>query len=95
MTKERVKVSSLIIILSLLLLLSAVNSFGKEPMYIYSYKHPVLKKVGVFAWEESEAFKKAARECFKAMNGKWATEEEALEIIDVCANPIKMEKRED
>jgi hypothetical protein len=54
-------------------------------MFIYP---KVNLKIGVDAENYMEAFRKAAKECFKFLTkGTYQGEEKGLEIIDICANP--------
>jgi hypothetical protein len=40
---------------------------------------------------EAPDFKTAAKRCFYILNYKYTTEERGLEVIDICANPVKGE----
>jgi hypothetical protein len=58
----------------------------------YSFKY-VAAKSNTFtitrtAASKDEAYKLAAKDCFKKLTGnKYPGEEKGLEIIDICANP--------
>lgn len=58
----------------------------------FTYQNGDLK-IGVEAEDQEEAFKKAAKACFKYLTkGVYPGEEKGLSIIDVCVNPEKIEK---
>ena len=75
---------------ALLIFFTALNCSAKDRFFIYYYNHPVLKKVGVYADDKFLGLTKAAKVCYHDLNGRYETEEKALEVIDVCANPYKI-----
>jgi hypothetical protein len=67
---------------------SATTSPTKS--YSFQYKAAKLKPFAITqtAATKDEAYKLAARECFKKLTGNhYPGEEKGLEIIDICANP--------
>ncbi len=80
--------------LSIVLILSSSFGYTKETSSEKSYKfHYSMPKKKTFsitqtAFSQEQAFKLAAKECFKKLTaGKYPGEERGLEIIDICANP--------
>jgi hypothetical protein len=63
------------------------NASNKEYKFSYKYKgEDVILKSKSASFED--AFEKAAKECFhRYKGGRHLTEDEGLDIIDVCANP--------
>lgn len=57
--------------------------------WVFSYKSKInVLQIKKSAPTYEEAFKSAAKDCFKQMTqGKYPGEEKGLEIIDICANP--------
>lgn len=69
------------------LILMLVSNVSEARVYIFYYPKAQLK-IGIDADGYLEAFKKAARECFKILSkDKYQGEEKGLDIIDICANP--------
>jgi hypothetical protein len=58
--------------------------------FSFQYKAPKNKSFVITrqAASRDEAYKLAAKDCFKKLtNNKYPGEEKGLEIIDICANP--------
>ncbi|AGH95565.1 hypothetical protein [Pseudobdellovibrio exovorus] len=58
--------------------------------YNFQYKLPQSKTLTITqaAPNQEEAYKLAARECFKKLTqNQYPGEQQGLEIIDICANP--------
>lgn len=78
--------------LAALMLLSASTAFSapKTQNYSFQYKAKPYKVFTIVrsASTKEEAFRLAAKDCFKHLtNNKYPGEEKGLEIIDICANP--------
>jgi hypothetical protein len=78
----------------LTVLLAATTSYSmtnpQQKTWTFSYKaaksQPFQIKKSAPTYEE--AFKSAAKDCFKQMTqGKYPGEDRGLDIIDICANP--------
>lgn len=68
---------------------AAVDTVGAKT-WIFSYKSAKtnILQIKKSASTYEEAFKSAAKDCYKQMTqGKYPGEEKGLEIIDICANP--------
>lgn len=66
----------------------ATGASGKS--YNFQYKLPQAKTLTITqaAANQEEAYKLAARECFKKLTqNQYPGEQQGLEIIDICANP--------
>jgi hypothetical protein len=67
------------------MLLLSLNCYSKS--FLFNYPKANLK-VGIIAENYTDAFKKAAKECFKILTkDKYQGEEKSLDIIDICVNP--------
>ncbi len=68
-------------------------AFSANAAKPYNFQFNKASKLKVFsitqtASSKEEAYKLAAKECFKMLTGnKYPGEEKGLEIIDICANP--------
>lgn len=70
------------------LALSAGHATGQK--FSFEYKTKQFKNFTIVrsAASKEEAFRLAAKDCFKQLtNNKYPGEEKGLEIIDICANP--------
>ena len=70
----------------------ALNATKTQTEKSWSFQYKVSKsqsfKIHKSAAHFEDAFKAAAKDCFKQMTqGKYPGEEKGLEIIDICANP--------
>ncbi|MCC2678838.1 MAG: hypothetical protein K0R29_1414 [Pseudobdellovibrio sp.] len=79
-------------ILAVLMLFSASTalSASKTQNFSFQYKAKQYKSFTIVraASNKEEAFRLAAKDCFKHLtNNKYPGEEKGLEIIDICANP--------
>jgi len=79
-------------ILAVLMLFSASTAFSasKTQNFSFQYKAKQYKSFTIVraASNKEEAFRLAAKDCFKHLtNNKYPGEEKGLEIIDICANP--------
>lgn len=73
-------------------LFTAFTAFSANSVKTYSFQYKVAKAkpfaISQKAATPEEAYKLAARECFKKLtNNRYPGEEKGLEIIDICANP--------
>lgn len=71
------------------LLILAAGSANAKP-FSFKFKPSNAKSFSITqsASSQDEAFKLAARECFKKLTqNRYPGEEKGLEIIDICANP--------
>lgn len=69
--------------------LMAIGAQGPKS-YSFQFKAPKSKVFAITqtAVTKEEAYKLAAKECFKKLtNNKYPGDEKGLEIIDICANP--------
>ena len=65
-------------------------SMASVKTYTFSYKTPKSQplQIKMSAKSYEEAFKAAAKDCFKKLTqGVYPGEEKGLDIIDICANP--------
>jgi hypothetical protein len=77
---------ALILTLTITLLAASANA---KP-FSFKFKPANAKSFSITqsAGNQHEAFKLAAKECFKKLTGnRYPGEEKGLEIIDICANP--------
>ncbi len=75
--------------LLLTLVILAAGSANAKP-FSFKFKPTNAKSFSITqtAGSQHEAFKLAAKECFKKLTGdRYPGEEKGLEIIDICANP--------
>lgn len=75
-----------------LMLMSASTAYSasKTQNFSFQYKAKQYKSFTIVraASSKEEAFRLAAKDCFKHLtNNKYPGEEKGLEIIDICANP--------
>lgn len=73
-------------------LFTAFSAFSANSAKSYSFQYKATKfkafAITQQASSQEEAFKLAAKECFKRLTGdRYPGEEKGLEIIDICANP--------
>ncbi len=71
-------------------ILTGFNAFSAtSAQKVYQFQFKSLKApIAQAAATKDEAYKLAAKECFKKLTaGKYPGEEKGLEIIDICANP--------
>lgn len=69
---------------------STAFSANKAQNFSFQYKAKQYKSFTIVrsASSKEEAFRLAAKDCFKHLtNNKYPGEEKGLEIIDICANP--------
>ena len=67
------------------LILVTINCYSKS--FVFNYTKVILK-IGVIDENYVDAFKKAAKECYKILTkDKYQGEEKSLDIIDICVNP--------
>jgi hypothetical protein len=80
-------------ILTLAILLAGSITFGSTKgaqNFAFQYKTKNYKNFTIIrsAASKEEAYRLAAKDCFKQLtNNKYPGEEKGLEIIDICANP--------
>ena len=77
------------LLLTLILTASATVWANAMP-FSFKFKSSGSKVLSItqVAPSQDEAFKLAAKECFKKLTGnRYPGEEKGLEIIDICANP--------
>lgn len=76
----------------ILILLTTINVEAKY----YTFFYPKVDlKIGVKDENYNDAFKKAAKVCFKILTkDKYENEEKGLDIIDICANGRILETKE-
>lgn len=81
-----------IALFSLILVFTAMAQATTSSVKNYSFKYTAAKAksftITRSAASKEEAYKLAAKDCFKKLTGnKYPGEEKGLEIIDICANP--------
>ncbi len=79
--------------LHLILLAASIDVHARS--YTFEYRDKSSLKVTVEAESKCAAYKQSAKICFNVLTGGSATrpgkypgEEEGMDIIDICANPI-------
>lgn len=78
-----------IILISIFVASSAIAA-PTNKSYSFQFKSPKAKPFAITqkASSKEEAYKLAAKECFKKLtNNIYPGEQKGLEIIDICANP--------
>ena len=79
--------------LFLTVLFTGLVALGAQPnskSYSFQFKAPKAQSFAITqkAHSKEEAFRLAAKECFKKLtHNQYPGEEKGLEIIDICANP--------
>lgn len=69
-------------------LLASTHPAAKTWTFSYKVAKAESFQIKKTASTYSEAFKSAAKDCYKQMTqGKYPGEDKGLEIIDICANP--------
>ena len=68
-------------------LLFSTQAYSATKSYSFAFK-TIKEPIRAVASNHEEAFKVAAKVCFKTLTGgKYPGEEKGLDIIDICANP--------
>lgn len=76
-----VRAEPILVIPIIVIVLAMIGSFNIAKASTFEYKGGLKL--------EAPNYKAAAKLCFKRLNPVFVTEEKALDVIDVCANPVK------